>query len=50
MNLHTKPTVLPPPAPELLARFVKIVGEKYAITDPDMQAPYLVEQRDLWRA
>ena len=49
MNLHTKPTLLPPPAPELLARFVKIVGEKYAITDPDMQAPYLTEQRDLWR-
>jgi len=48
MNLHTKPTMLPPLAPDLLARFVAIVGEKYAITDPAMQAPYLLEMRDLW--
>jgi len=33
----------------LLARFVAIVGEKYAITDPQAQTPYLVEFRDLWR-
>ena len=33
----------------LLARFAAIVGEKYAITDPQMQAPYLVEMRDLYR-
>ncbi len=32
----------------LLARFAAIVGEKYAITDPDLQAPYLVEMRDLF--
>ncbi len=32
----------------LLARFTAIVGEKYAITDPQMQAPYLVEMRDLY--
>ena len=25
------------------------MGEKYAITDPQMQAPYLVEMRDLYR-
>jgi FAD/FMN-containing dehydrogenase len=48
MNLHTKPTMRPALSPELLARFIKIVGEKYAITDPAMQEPYLVEMRDLW--
>ena len=34
--------------PELLKRFAAIVGEKYAITDPQMQQPYLVEMRDLF--
>ena len=34
--------------PSLLARFAAIVGEKYAITDPDMQAPYVVEMRDMF--
>jgi len=38
-----------PPAPSLLARFAAIVGDKYAITDPQMQAPYLVEMRDMFR-
>jgi FAD/FMN-containing dehydrogenase len=41
-----------PPAamnPTLLTRFAAIVGEKYAITDPQMQLPYLVEMRDLYR-
>jgi len=32
----------------LLARFAAIVGDKYAITDPQMQAPYVVEMRDLF--
>src|ERR1700734_799286 len=32
----------------LLARFAAIVGEKYAITDPQMQAPYVVEMRDMF--
>jgi FAD/FMN-containing dehydrogenase len=32
----------------LLARFAAIVGEKYAITDPALQAPYVVEMRDLF--
>src|SRR6476646_3376368 len=32
----------------LLARFAAIVGEKYAITEPQMQAPYVVEMRDLF--
>src|ERR1700733_9725007 len=34
--------------PSLLARFAAIVGDKYAITDPQMQAPYVVELRDLF--
>src|SRR5712692_9926603 len=33
----------------LLARFVAIVGEKNAITDPQAQAPYLLEMRDMFR-
>ena len=39
------------PAPDvaLLARFAAIVGDKYAITDPQAQAPYVVEMRDLYR-
>ena len=32
----------------LLARFVAIVGEKYAITDKQAQEPYLVEMRQRW--
>jgi FAD/FMN-containing dehydrogenase len=36
-------------APDLLTRFVAIVGEKNAITDPQAQAPYLVEMRDMFR-
>jgi D-lactate dehydrogenase (cytochrome) len=32
----------------LLARFAAIVGDKYAITDPLAQAPYLVEMRGLF--
>jgi FAD/FMN-containing dehydrogenase len=35
--------------PALLARLAAIVGEKYAITDPQAQLPYLVEMRDLYR-
>lgn len=33
----------------LLARFAEIVGEKHAITDPQAQAPYLLEMRDMFR-
>ena len=36
------------PAPELLARFAAIVGEKYAVTDPAALAPFLVEGRGLY--
>jgi FAD/FMN-containing dehydrogenase len=32
----------------LLARFATIVSDKYAITDPSLQAPYLVEMRGLF--
>src|ERR1700677_1512180 len=41
----------PPSAPDaaLLARFASIVGEKYAITDPQAQTPYVIEMRDLYR-
>ena len=35
--------------PALLARFAAIVGDKYAITDPGAQAPYLVELRGLYQ-
>jgi FAD/FMN-containing dehydrogenase len=44
MNIQEKPSL----APELLKRFAAIVGEKYAITDPKDQEPYLVEMRDLY--
>jgi FAD/FMN-containing dehydrogenase len=35
--------------PSLLARFAAIVGDKYAIADPQMQAPYVVEMRDMFQ-
>lgn len=35
--------------PALIARFASIVGDRYAITDPPAQEPYLVEMRDLYR-
>jgi FAD/FMN-containing dehydrogenase len=36
-------------APALLARFAAIVGDKYAITDKGMQAPYLAEMRHMFQ-
>jgi FAD/FMN-containing dehydrogenase len=45
MNVHQ---ALPAPSPAALARFAAIVGEKYAITDPQAQTPYLVEMRDIY--
>src|SRR3954454_4123229 len=47
MNEAVRP--VPPPAGDFIARFAAIVGEKYAITDPDKQVPYLVEMRDMFR-
>ncbi len=34
--------------PVLLARFAAIVGARHAVTDPQAQAPYLVEMRDMF--
>src|SRR3954471_19570946 len=45
MNEHVKPSILP----ALLSQLAAIVGERYAITDPAMQEPYLKEMRDLYR-
>jgi D-lactate dehydrogenase (cytochrome) len=36
-------------APDLLARFIAIVGERYAVTDPGEQEEYLTESRNLFR-
>lgn len=36
------------PDTDLITKFTHIVGEKFAITDPDVQAAYLVEQRGRW--
>ena len=33
---------------DLLARFIAIVGDKHAITDPQAQTPYLLEMRDMF--
>jgi D-lactate dehydrogenase (cytochrome) len=50
---HARMNVVEAPAkflaPELLARFAAIVGERYAITDPVDMAPYLSEERQLYR-
>src|SRR5438477_1526069 len=46
MMLSKTPAALDP---ALLARFAAIVGEKHAITDPQAQAPYLIELRDLFQ-
>src|SRR3954453_20365334 len=37
-----------PLSPELIARFRKIVGDKYAVTDPADIPPYVTEERDLF--
>jgi len=37
-----------PLSPELIARFRKIVGDKYAVTDAADIAPYVTEERDLF--
>jgi FAD/FMN-containing dehydrogenase len=49
MNLQSKPQGERKLAPELIARFTTIVGEKYALTDAMAQQPYLVEMRDLYK-
>ena len=51
--MNTVPTVPNNPRPllppDLLARFVAVVGEKNAITNAADQEPYLTEQRGLYR-
>src|SRR3954449_478392 len=39
----------PPLPPELIARFRSIVGDKYAVTEPAEIAPYVTEERDLFK-
>src|SRR5260370_18262551 len=46
MNI-AKPAV-PPLSPELIAKFRKIVGDKYAVTEAADIAPYVTEERDLF--
>jgi len=40
---------VPPLPPELIARFKRIVGDKYAVTDAAEIAPYVTEERDLFK-
>ncbi|MBB4002955.1 FAD-binding oxidoreductase [Aurantimonas endophytica] len=42
-------TIDTPLPADLLARFAAIVGERNALTDPDLVEPYLHEPRDLFR-
>ncbi len=48
MNAPTANPMRLAPTPELMARFAAIVGDKYAITDPDALAPHLIEGRGLY--
>jgi len=43
------PPAVPPLPPELIARFKSIVGDKYAVTDGAVIAPYVTEERDLFK-
>jgi FAD/FMN-containing dehydrogenase len=40
---------VPPLPPELIARFKSIVGDKYAVTEAAVIAPYVTEERDLFK-
>ena len=46
MNIAHQATTI---APDLLARFIALVGQKYAVTDPAEQEKYLIEGRNLYR-
>ena len=46
MNINKPAT--PPLAPELIAQFRKIVGDRHAITDPTDIEPYVTEERNLF--
>ena len=45
MNVQPHPL----PSADLISHFAAIVGEKYAITDPQAQLPYLTEMRGMYR-
>src|SRR5215831_21297309 len=45
MNVQPHPL----PSSDLISHFAAIVGEKYAITDPQAQLPYLTEMRGMYR-
>src|SRR5579872_6775572 len=47
MNI-VQPAV-PPLSKELIARFRSLVGDKYAVTEPDDIAPYVTEERGLFQ-
>lgn len=49
MSYDTRPPSLTPPSGETLARFAAIVGEAYAIREPQDMQPYLVEWRRLYQ-
>lgn len=36
------------PSPQTLARLAAVVGDKYAITDPEAMAAYMTEWREIW--
>src|SRR5947209_9142151 len=47
--MNVVPSNAPPLSPELIAKFRAIVGDKYAVTDPAGIAPYVTEERDLFK-
>ena len=48
MNI-VQPAASPPLSSDLITRFRAIVGDKYAVTDAADIAPYVTEERDLFR-
>src|SRR6516165_1256563 len=48
MNIVQSTTSSPSLSSDLIAKFRKIVGDKYAVTDPADIAPYTTEERDLF--
>ena len=48
MNIVQPPPTSVPLAPELIAPFKRIVGDKYAVTDLSEIAPYVTEERNLF--
>jgi FAD/FMN-containing dehydrogenase len=47
--MNIVPPALPPLSSELIARFRAIVGDKYAVTEASDIAPYVTEERGLFR-